>query len=450
MLREKIESATKFTDWVFAALVIVLGVGTLTSLFSWAKYEFWVSKHAEERTNQLHDLAVRGETASQQRSQQVHEAFLSGSRETLVLVNATLTLAKEASERAARAVEARARNILQELDRDSKELLFIAGQDDRALVTDPAKTATLRSLAQPIEGFQITRLVLPEEMQLSPECLFIRGMAFHLMQQYDDAFKAWREVTYRNETPIPLRSRAWYWIGYEQNNLGHFSDACSSIQSALDTAVGVRKFELQRLLIESKFFNKEQEEALLNSLEALLASTSQSADEGVDPVRKRIVSTMGNICLQMGNKLRIANSLPDAMVKYIQAKEHFQKANGQDKWALFGFAEALYWLGEDGAQKIFKDQVRPKAIDEEIRRIEPRTKVLAKTTELICCIRVPELRSEVPAICSQVTEALGRVEGRLTVYSQTQRRNVTKEDFRKDLQGLMDEYKNPGAAIQVA
>jgi hypothetical protein len=34
------------------------------------------------------------------------------------------------------------------------------------------------------------------------------------------------------------------------------------------------------------------------------------------------------------------------------------------------------------------------------------------------------------------------VEGRLTVYSQVQRRNVTKEQFRKDLKELMEEYKS--------
>ncbi len=205
----------------------------------------------EERTTQLHDLTVRGETASQARSDEVHRTFLSSSKDTLDLVNATLNLAKQASERAAKSVEDRAKVILQKLDIDSKDLLAsVPAQDDRALVADPARTASLRSLAQRIEGFQINRLVLPEAMQLSSECLFIRGMDFHLKQQYDDAFEAWKEVTHRNETPQSLRSLAWYWIGYEQNNLGQFAQACLSFQRALETAVGVRKFELQRILFE--------------------------------------------------------------------------------------------------------------------------------------------------------------------------------------------------------
>ncbi len=172
-----------------------------------------------------------------------------------------------------------------------------------------------------------------------------------------------------------------------------------------------------------------------------MTSIEQNADEGIESVRKKILGTIGNICLQMGNDLRRMGSLENSKPKYELAKKYFDQANGQDKWALFGLAEALYWLGEEQAQDIFKNQVRPKAVEEEIRRIEPRTKVLAKTTELICCIRVTDLRTEVPAIYSQVTEALGRVEGRLNVYSQAQRRNVTKEEFRKDLQELMEEYK---------
>src|SRR5207248_237128 len=100
----------------------------------------------------------------------------------------------------------------------------------------------------------------------------------------------------------------------------------------------------------------------------------------------------------------------------------------------------LYWLGYvETAQGILEKQVRPKAVDEEIRRVEPRTKVLAKTTELICCIRVPGLRSEAIGIRNQVTEALGRVESRLTVYSQMQRKNVFKDTFREDLKELMEE-----------
>ena len=442
LLREKVDAVAGRTNLLITILAAVLAFGGITSLISWGRYEFSQARREHKQSDETHALLVRGETGSQRRSDEVHQTFLAGSKNTLDLVNATLTLAKEASERAAKAVEARAAIILQKLDIESKELLAsVPGQDDRALVADPARTATLRSLAQRIEGFQINRLVLPEEMQLSTECLFIRGMDFHLRQQYDDAFEAWKEVAHRNETPPSLRSKAWYWIGYEQNNLGDFPDACLSFQRALETASGVRKFELQRLLVESRFFNRDAEESLIESLKALLTSIEQNAEEGVESVRKRILGTLGNIYLQMGNHLRKTTSLEGSKPKYELAKSYFEQASAQDKWALFGFAEALYWLCNEQALDIFEKQVRPSAISEEIRRIEPRTKVLAKTTELICCIRVPALRAEVLGVCRDVTDSLGRVEGRLTVYSQSQRRNVTKEDFRNDLEELMKEYR---------
>lgn len=165
-----------------------------------------------------------------------------------------------------------------------------------------------------------------------------------------------------------------------------------------------------------------------------------NTDDGIDVVRNRILGTIGNIYLQLGNVQRKSENLAAAKSEYEHAKYHFERADRKDKWALFGLAEALFWTGDPRGQQILKDEVRKKAIDEEVNRVEPRTKVLAKTTELICCIRVPEFKREVPTIYSQLTEALGRVEARLTVYSQAQRRNVGKEVFRKDLQGLMEEH----------
>jgi hypothetical protein len=97
----------------------------------------------------------------------------------------------------------------------------------------------------------------------------------------------------------------------------------------------------------------------------------------------------------------------------------------------------LHELGElSEAQRIFREQVRTQAINESVQREEPRTKVLARTTELICCLRVPELRPEAAGIRSLVLQDLGRVDSRLTVYSQMQRRNVEKVVFQADLDEL--------------
>jgi tetratricopeptide (TPR) repeat protein len=266
-------------------------------------------------------------------------------------------------------------------------------------------------------------------------------MDFHLKQQFQDAFAAWKDVAFRDETTSQLKSLAWYWIGYENNNLGLFDEACLSFEQALESATGARHLELQRIEIESRFFRNDEPHQLVTMLSQLLSTPHEGSEEAWEAVKKRILSTIGNIYLATGNELRKKSEQTKAIESYTKAKEHFALAGEGEKWAPFGLAEALYWLGDPSAQSILRDKVRPKAVEEEIRRIEPRTKVLARTTELICCIRVPELRHEVHHIHSQVTEALGRVEEGLTVYSEVKRRNVRKDEFRRDLHDLMLEFE---------
>ena len=450
-LREKVDSVSGTTSLLITILAAVLALGGVTSLFSWARLEFSRFKRpgekiAEERATELHALAFRGETAAQARSDEVHHTFLDGSKKTLDLVNATLTLAKETSERAAKSLEVRAKKRSEALDREAQLLLTsVPPDEDHALVVDPTHTASVRTLARDIEAFRINTLMLaddfrllPDDFRLSPPCMFIRGMYFHLDQYCNDAIQAWKDVTTEKTTPPQLRSLAWYWIGYEHNNLGEFDDACQSFQRALEGATGARSLELRRIELESRFFNKESPDRLIPMLEQLVTDTPEGS-AALKTVRNQIHGTIGNIFLSTGKELRKSDSIK-ASENYKNAKKHYELAE-DNKWANLGRAEALYGLGDPEAQRLFKDEVRPKAIDEELKRIEPRTKVLARTTELICCIRVRELWGDVPMIHNQVTEALGRVEEKLTVYSQMQRRNVKKDEFREDLQALMSEFK---------
>jgi tetratricopeptide (TPR) repeat protein len=453
-LREKVDSVSGTTSLLITILAAVLALGGVTSLFSWARLEFSRFKRpgekmAEDRSTELHTLAVRGETAAQARSDEVHHTFLDGSKKTLELVNDTLSLAKEASERAAKSLEMRAAHLSETLDTKAQHLLTsVPPEDDHALVADPTHTASVRSLAQEIEEFHINTLMLADAFRLSPSCMFIRGMNFHLNQQYEYAVKAWQDVTKtQKDTPARLSSLAWYWIGYEYNNLGEFDQACQSFGRALDGATGARSLELQRIEIESRFFNnKESSDRLISMLERLITTKYEGNEEALEAVRRRIQATIGNIYLSTANELRMKSEVIQSGEQYRKAKEHYILAEDA-KWALLGLAEAYYGLKDSRAQRIFKEEVRPGAVDEELKRIEPRTKVLARTAELICCIRVKELWDEVPRVHSQVTEALGRVVEGLTVYSQMQRRNVKKDQFRKDLENLMSEFKKEQEAI---
>lgn len=437
ILREKVDTLYWLTGILILFLATVLTLGGIGSFIGWTR--------AESRTVEAHRLFITGERAAQGRSDEVHETFLKSSRDTLDLVNATLTLAKEASMRAAKFIENKARTTREELDKNAKFLIeSVHKEDDRALVADPTHRSALRSLAQKIAGFEINRFVLPIDIELTSHCLFIRGLDFHLNQQFTDAIECWRSVALREDTPNPLKSLAWYWIGYEHNNLAEFKDACISFERALETAADARQHELRRILLESRFFNKSKESAeyLMPHFETLLKSIESVGDgEEFEENKRKILITIGNVCYQFGNELMKNGKNEEAQKKYQNAKNYFEKA-GQDKWALFGLAETLYKQGEkETAHHPIFEKVRAEAIVENIRREEPRTKVLARTTELICCIRLRKSNDEITGIYSQVIEALGRVDDRLTVYSQMQKRNVTKPEFKEDLEELMKESR---------
>jgi tetratricopeptide (TPR) repeat protein len=418
---------------VGSVLGIFLALGTAGSIFS-----LW---NFERRASETHKLAIGGETAAQARAAEVHQSFLEGSKTTLELVNSTLTLARDASERAANFLVEKAREALDSLDREAKTLLAtVPRSDDRALVADQRRRSTLMSLAQKLSAFETNRLILPRDVKLTPPCMFIRGMEHHLKQQFDDALEYWEQVALDGSAENSLRSLAWYWIGYEHNNLGEFPIAVSSFEQALTYSEGSRSYELQRILIESRFFNKDQvnPEDLVPSLEMLLSTIEKdtpSAD--LEARRLKVCGTLGNILHIIGETHRQGGNLEETNRYYQKAAQYFSEGSERDKWARFGLAESLFRGGQvDAARALFEKSVLSDAQRESVDRVEPRTKVLARVTEMICYARLPQFKDRLNHMYSQVLESLGDVDERLTVYSQLQRRNISRDEFRKELAQL--------------
>ncbi|MGH8898874.1 MAG: hypothetical protein ACRDZ4_18105 [Egibacteraceae bacterium] len=126
----------------------------------------------------------------------------------------------------------------------------------------------------------------------------------------------------------------------------------------------------------------------------------------------------------------------------MNALKLFEEVEDQYKWALFGKAEALYLLERlSEAHPIYRDKLRRQAVDEYHRRVEPRAKTVARTLELICCIRVPDLWKEVPTARENVLASLDEVDENLTVYSEIWHRNVNKPRFRAQIDQLMAEWE---------
>lgn len=330
----------------------------------------------------------------------------------------------------------------EKLDQEAKEILTkVPEYDDGALVANQARRSELTNLAHKIAGFEINQLILPTPITLTPHCSFIRGVELHLRQQFEDALKYWRVVALRDDSPDPLKSLAWYWIGIEQNSLARFSEAEQSFYLAGETASGVRELEIQRIHLEAQFCNKEkvQASALIRPLRELL-NKAQMMDntQQVEARRVKIMLTLGNVMHQAGNDCRRDGRVDEAMTYYEAALEIFEQVDDKDKWALFGRAEALYTLGRlDETYPIYRGPLRSYAIGEYLGRVEPRTKVLGRTMELICCVRVPDLWNDATEAYRNTIEALGQVDERLTIYSQLQRRNIRQSEFHGELNKLV-------------
>jgi hypothetical protein len=463
VLQSRVNTTSGLLDFLLAALVALLALGGLTSFVSWYRAErrqydaaslALDREYAQERRSQeAHriylasaDLAMAGERSNQVRAEAVHEGFLEGSRQTLDLVNGTLVLARDASERAANAIQRKAETTRDELDKHARRLIEeCAPEDDHELVADHNKRSELISLAHRIASFEVNQFILPSEVPLTPSCQFIRGLHHHLEQQSQDAIECWRDVASAEIASKLLRSRAWFWIGYESNNLGDFPTAERAFDRAKEFSDGDRLLELERIHLESRFFNRHAESItdLLQRGDALLEEMEASQLDAGTAERVRLTATVGNIYHQAGREMSGQENSKGARQYFQRAYDLFQAADRTHyPWSDFGLAEAAHELGELDVAKAAYDRVREAAKEEYYNRIEPRTRARARTTELISLVRTNADRALIESTYNSVLETLGQVDEHLTVYSPIQRRNMRKPDFRSDLEAIMDSLED--------
>jgi tetratricopeptide (TPR) repeat protein len=269
-------------------------------------------------------------------------------------------------------------------------------------------------------------------------------MEFHLNQHFKPAIKYWKQAKEHPRVTDSLKIMSLYWIGYEQNNKGEFENAAANFELASSIAKGALYYELERIRIESKFFNTEKfsTEKIIPEMEALYAQVKlEKASDEFQRTKSSIAGTLGNIYYQLGNDL-YGEDKEKAILCYRKAKQTFADAPIRNKWNWFGYGEACFRLGElSEAEDCFLNKVKPEAEFEYSTRPEPRTKVLGQTTVLICSIRVESLHENVTTLYNLIKTTLGSVDDRVTVYSQFKRRNVFKDVFLKDLNVVMAEFE---------
>ena len=450
-LKEKINSLNNIFNYAigFFALFLALGSG----------FSIWGFIRSEKRSSEIHQLTIESNQTSKERENKIFEE----SQRTLSLVNETLSLATDASKRASKSLENRLIKTMESLNKDSLEIIELsqAFYDDKNLTTDKDICSEIHRIGRKIEGLENNLVILEDSnIKLEPYCNFIRGADSYLSEQFNQAIQYWVEVTL-SANDNKLKSLAYFWIGYVNNNLGYFTRALSNFKKAQELAIDSRKYELIRIQLETRFFNNENPIEIVKEFDNLIRNIDQeTTNESISDRERRkvkILTTLGNIYYQMGNE---ANSGQDKSEYYKKSKDIFvnllkideskdvfkqiysfsNKKKDSDKWVIFGYAESIFQLEQkELAKDIFKNIVYHLAENEFLNREEKRTKALAKTTQLICAIRAHENEIVINNTKSQVDSALGGIDKRLTIYSQIQRRNVSRDKFREDINKLLGE-----------
>ncbi|MGH8903432.1 MAG: hypothetical protein ACRDYA_17610 [Egibacteraceae bacterium] len=439
-LRSRIDELSAFKDSVDSSLnvlEVVLGaLGIIILLAGGASLVGYL--RADSLSKESHELFVKGEKAAQDRA----DSIFASSRETLEFVNTALSFANEASRSASKAVEEKGKEEIKRLDGQSKLLIDrLPEEDTNELVSNPTLRSDVMNLARKIDDFEGRRFSFPTLPGLTPHALFIRAMSAHLNQHFDEPIELWTEVALMQEAPDPLKTIAWYWIGLEQDNLGMFVEAERSFKTARKTASAVMDLELQRIILETQFFNTNQSKAsdLVDPLEELLGSAEADV---ASKVIARIWTTLGNVCTEAGDECK-ANQAKKRNSYYDRALELFTLAQNENIWALSGKADVLYTVGDQGQSRDIYRTLRSRVVDEYRGRTdEPRAKVVTRAMEFVCCIRVPEFRRDALTVEENLYTALHQVHDRLTIYSQVQHRNVTKQQFERDIEQLRYELKD--------
>lgn len=428
----------------------------LTEMYNWSlKREKDTS--AREGTLQLReDNAYDVSLTRQIESSERDRSLFAQSTETILLVNETLKLAKDASIRASKALEERLNRQHKKLEKEAADLIEESNADTnfKVLVEDSNFRSILQTLASEITALQTNLNILEsaDDIALYPHCSFIKGMEQHLDQHFKQAIEFWKHADEYTNAPNELRIMALYWIGYEQNNLGEFEAATKHFDEAAQLATGHLKFELRRIRIESKFFNVQKFSAdqIVSELETLHAGVQKEEDsEEFRLVKSQIATTLGNVYLDLGRTNLEAGNKADSRKYYEKAKQTLENTPIKNKWIWFGYAEACDRLGETKlAKQIVLEKVRQEAELEYLTRPEPRTRVLGQTTVLLCSMITNDSLASITSHLTNIKTTLGTVDKRLTIYSQFRRRNVRKEQFMEDLDSTILRYQEKSKDVE--
>lgn len=470
-----VDSLEAFLMWAFAPIAVLVGLLTAGGVLGMVN-----SVRAENRATQLHQLAVAGEATGQARAEQSHVTFLEASQKTLNLVNETLELAKDASARAATSMADRATRKMNELSaRAHSELSqYLISGNFKGLVENSTTTKVAFEIASELVALE--GLFALQDITLTAPCLFMRGLERHLRNDPPAAIAALGDAVATLEGD-QYADLAYYWIAYENNNVGEYGRAESTFRRAKERAAQSGRHGVAATLaikeLESRFFG-----IAAGYDNVALAGLAKTGDSGgacgtldsalskLDQIRHELgaLDDLGEGAAQARNLLGNLDcwtaakwhrlSDPDKELRAWQnASGHYTSITGTNvDWYIdFGVLEAAWHRHHLGDESGDEDRVTAEryaelagVIAQKIhRRYEHRSQVMFYEAQLVCRGRAAVLSSasavaaagELRTLADQLQRVLADIRDEVTVYSAVTKANLTQRQLDREVAGILDE-----------
>jgi tetratricopeptide (TPR) repeat protein len=230
-----------------ALLVSILAAGGILGVV--------YSVREQRRTGQLHELTVGGEIASQRRSEQSYGSFFEQSQTTLSLVNDTLGLAKEATDRAAHSMELKAKSRVDAIEERAQKLMLDAfgEREFELIINDPARRVELHSIADELRSLE--GYLSLQDIKLPQYTKFVKAIDQFLLDDTESAVQALRLAS-QDRVVGDLQSFIEYWLGYMLTTVGEYDEAVGRFRH---DEINLKKddpeyFQLERIIAETEFF----------------------------------------------------------------------------------------------------------------------------------------------------------------------------------------------------
>jgi tetratricopeptide (TPR) repeat protein len=527
-LRHKVDETFKFEKLILSPLAFLVAVLSLGGLIG-----IVFSIRDQRRVSQLHELTVGSEISSQRRTEQGYASFLEQSQTTLSLVNDTLSLSKEATDRAAHSMEIKAKAQIKAIEERAENLLLpVFGKRRFAAVVDnPVVRGELHAIADSLrllEGY-----LSLQDIELLPYTKFVKAIGQFLLNDTDAAIQALHRTS-QERLVGDIHRFTLYWLGYLHTTVGEYETAIRTFENdEIGLTDRSERFQLDCMIAETRFFKEVQDlrgetdgsrvqsepgprERFrkvapqldeLGKLAAVIRADSEGSSlvhvaQDVARTRADIFSWVAYDHARVDEPIDLPGGMEDAAdllpgstdetlhpaygkghaggpaveMGSSLASEQVEDPDRFRAWAwrnaiaiceahedagfpvAFALAEAYFKVGDVKQAQAAFERADRKLGNESGEHQEDRKKASLKEAALVCHSRLRYLKSKkgepddetrhVTRAAHDAREVLNKLrQGRVTIFSELQRRNIRQEDFRNEISLIVqqDPYSDEAA-----